>query len=123
MEIITNLGPVWQVITWFITVGLGIVGYKYFDRWWDKESSDKTHTLDSNKLVIETLMEQVKSLTARIDSLEKEREAYHLREVEVTKQLVTAQSEVQILRREVQHLKDKQSELVQQVEYYKNTTA
>jgi uncharacterized protein YlxW (UPF0749 family) len=123
MEFITSIGPFWQILTWFITVGVGVVGYKYFDRWLTKESNNKSHDHDSNRLVIDTLMKQVENLTLRIDTLEKERAAYHLRELEVTKQLVAAQGEVVVLRKEVNNLQKKQTELLEQVKFYKDAHA
>ena len=123
MEFITSISPFWQILTWFITVGVGVVGYKYFDRWLTKESNNKSHDHDSNRLVIDTLMKQVENLTLRIDTLEKERAAYHLRELEVTKQLVAAQGEVVVLRKEVNNLQKKQTELLEQVKFYKDAHA
>jgi len=107
------------VISYVVSVVVGSVGYKYVSRWWDKRSQDQNHEVSYSKLVIESLIEQMQHLTTRITDLEKENRAYHLREIEVTRQLATAQSEVDTLRKEIHYLKETQSELVTKVEFYK----
>jgi chromosome segregation ATPase len=107
------------VISYLVSVVVGSVGYKYVSRWWDKRSQDQNHEVSYSKLVIESLIEQMQHLTTRITDLEKENRAYHLREIEVTRQLATAQSEVDTLRKEIHYLKETQSELVTKVEFYK----
>jgi chromosome segregation ATPase len=108
------------VISYIVSVVIGSVGYKYLSRWWDKDSQDKSYELSSSKLVIESLMQQMQNLTGRITDLEKENKSYHLREIEVTKQLTLAQSEVETLRKEIHVLKETQSDLVTKLEFYKH---
>jgi chromosome segregation ATPase len=114
-----DLNNLSNAIGYIISVVIGSVGYRYLSGWWQKKASDKSHELSYSKMLIDSLMEQMKELTLRINDLENENKAYHLREIEVTKQLATAQSEVEMLRKEIQFLKQTQTDLVSKLEFYK----
>jgi chromosome segregation ATPase len=98
-----------KIISYIITVVIGGVGYKYLALLLTSKKDAAASNRDSSQMVIDAMMLQIKSLTERIDNLERERENYHIREVEVTKQLAKAESEVFYLKMELGKLKKNQA--------------
>jgi chromosome segregation ATPase len=103
---ILALTPTTQIVSYIVTVVIGGVAYKFIDRWWKYQTETKESELDANRLLIESLMSQMTNLTTRISTLEAEREAYHKREIEITKQFAAATVRVEDLQKEVDKLKE-----------------
>jgi chromosome segregation ATPase len=115
---ILSLTPTTQIVSYIVTVVIGGVVYKYLDRWLKYQTETKAGDLDASRLLIESLMSQMTNLTTRITTLEAEREAYHKREIEITKQFTAAAVRVEELQKEVDKLKESQYRLRKTLEAY-----
>lgn len=107
-----------KTISYIVTVIIGGVGYKYLALLLTNKKDTAAGNRDTSQMVIDAMMLQIKSLTERIDNLEKERESYHIREVEVTKQLAKSESEVFYLKMELGKLKKNQTDMTTKLNHY-----
>lgn len=107
------------IISWVVTVFLGGVVYKYIDRFMKFRNEKKSTDLDTSKMLIESMMSQMKNLTDRISKLENEREEYHKREIQVTAQFTAATIRVAELEKTVEKLEVNQEALKKHLDSYK----
>lgn len=107
--------PTW---THIISIVIGGVVFKYFDKWlsFKKESADQE--IDESKMIIESLMRQVETLGQRISTLETERTALHERELVMVKALSTAEMKATLLEEKVDFLQKNQDRLILVVTEY-----
>lgn len=106
------------IISYLITVVIGGVGYKFIDRFLTFKKENSESEVTANKLLFDSMFNQINNLTSRINILEEEREKHHLREVAVTQELASAKTEVNHLKEKIKALEQKQQSLVEQLSLY-----
>lgn len=107
--------PTW---THIVSILIGGVLFKYFDKWltFKKESTDQE--IDESKMIIESLMRQVETLSQRISTLETERTALHERELTMAKALSSAEMKAALLEEKVDYLQKNQERLTLVLDAY-----
>lgn len=107
--------PTW---THVVSILIGGVLFKYFDKWltFKKESTDQE--IDESKMIIESLMRQVETLSQRISTLETERTALHERELTMAKALSSAEMKAALLEEKVDFLQKNQERLTLLLDEY-----
>lgn len=99
--------PIFQIVSYIITVVIGGVGYKFYQLYTsNKQTNRQLDSSDSQKL-IGNLTERVEKLTTDLERFEKERNEIHKRELERERELAEARAEVRILSERVNYLEEK----------------
>jgi len=102
--------PVFQYLSYIITVIIGGVGYKYLNLILSHKKEKDQASAESNQLLIENLQNRINNLTAVVDNFDKERKEIHEREIERTKELERTKGEVRLLIEKVKYLEEKLEE-------------
>lgn len=112
--------PIIQIISYFITTIIGVVGYKYVSLWlgYKKDKSDDGR--ETNQLLIKNLQNRINAITERVIELESERKVIYGRELKRTEELSDAKAQVKILSNKVQHLEESLKHLRIVVEAYQD---
>ncbi len=97
----------WQIITWVISVGIGVVVYKFYDRF----MSHKETKPDAWQALFTTMDGQIRGLHARIEQMEAERLAYHETILKLTSQVAESKATITILEDKLSNLEARYNEV------------
>lgn len=111
--------PIFQIVSYIITVVIGGVGYKFYQLYTsNKQTNRQLDSSDSQKL-IGNLTERVEKLTTDLERFEKERNEIHKRELERERELAEAKAKVRILSERVDYLEEKLLSFKEENDKYK----
>ncbi len=94
---------IWQIVTWVISVGIGVVFYKFYDRF----MSHKETKPNAWQALFTTMDGQIRGLHARIEQMEAERLAYHETILKLTSQVAESKATIAILEDKLSSLEDR----------------
>lgn len=95
---------VFKILSYIITVIIGGVGYKYFNRWLSHSEVQVTQQQKASNNLIGSMEQRLGALSKRISDLEDRREESYQRELKVTKMLAKAEQKVEMLEDKVEIL-------------------
>jgi chromosome segregation ATPase len=96
MEWLGESFPVWaQAITWFITVGIGVVMFKFLDRWLTHKSTTRVD-----------IMSEYENLRNRISELEKQSADRDAKILELTREIGDYKVENALQKMQITSLQD-----------------
>ena len=106
-----NIGTFWTVVSYIITVGIGIVGYRFYKVYLEDKQTSKAKTLEAHQQATESMAQQVlnfsemhKQQGERILRLEEETKRLNERLLEAIKAHVQAEAKVKLLQSKLQYL-------------------
>lgn len=109
--IIDNLGPFWTVFSYIVTVGIGVVGYRFWKAYLENKVTEEKIGIAVNQQAIDSLMQQVanfsemyKQQEERILRLEDEIKKQNEKLLEATKAQIRAEAKVEILQTKIRYL-------------------
>jgi chromosome segregation ATPase len=118
MELL-EINNITKLLSYFITVIIGGVGYKFISLFTKYKTDSKVSDLQNSKMLIDSLMTQMETMTTRITMLEQEREKYHQREVEIIKQFTESKVRVSDLEKQVEKLEAGYKSVKKDLETYR----
>jgi archaellum component FlaC len=118
MELL-EINDITKLLSYFITVIIGGVGYKFISLFTKYKTDSKVSDLQNSKMLIDSLMTQMETMTTRITMLEQEREKYHQREVEIIKQFTESKVRVNDLEKQVEKLEAGYKSVKKDLETYR----
>lgn len=107
-----------KVITYIISVIVGGVLYKYFNRWLSYSETQQSQQQQASDTLVENMEVRIRALGQRITDLESKREESYERELKLTKMLAKAEQEVESLKDKVETLERNQSVMSKTVDKY-----
>ena len=99
--------PIFQTLSYVITVIIGGVGYKYLTLILSHKKDTNKANSDYNQLLITNLQNRIESLSLTVDNFDKERKEIHQRELARERELAETKAEVRVLIEKVKYLEER----------------
>ena len=101
-----NQYPIFQILSYVITVFIGVVLHKYVTLILSYKSENKDRDASHNQQLIENLQNRINNLSKTVDNFDKERIEVHKRELERVKELTETKAQIQVLTLKIQYLEE-----------------
>lgn len=109
--IVENVGTFWTVVSYIITVGIGIVGYRFYKVYLEDKQTSRAKTLEAHQQATDSMARQVlnfsemyKQQGERILRLEEETKRLNERLLEAIQAHARAESKVELFQSKLQYL-------------------